>query len=410
MSVSALYPKIYGVLDIGTSAVRAVIATPNDHTWNILGWGAYPSAGLKKGNIMDWERLYRCVQCTWDQTILHAGISQVDCMSMNVGHPGLIFERSRYSCALRKGRVTPQDLQELRNNLKSDLEKDEQKILHTLSQQYVLDDRGAISDPGGLLGKNLQWDALNVLTATHPFRAKAEILEKMGLPLNYPVVDMLAASKAVLTQEEREQGVLMIDLGAGSMKWILYNHGVPQMMNILPIGGDQLTADIALALKTSLATAEVLKVRHGSVSAAALTASALKAQLTSDRKSMILDQQALIDLRHVMTMRLEEMFSFIVSDKNVMGSASLSVKKIVLTGGLAKIEGLTDLAEQVFGVSARTGALIGFSEQSPFFQGPAAATLIGLLAWSREQDLANVISPLTQWKKMFNKLQYWITK
>jgi len=410
MGLSTLYPKIYGVLDIGTSAVRALIATPNEHTWNILGWGAYPSAGIKKGNITDWDRLYRCVQCTWDQTMLHAGISQVDRISMNIGHPSLGFELTRYNVDLRRGRVTQNDLHDLNIMLGSDLENDEQKILHTLSLQYKIDDRGPVISPIGLLGKNMQWEALNVLTAAQPFRTKAEILSKLGLELNYPIVDMLAASKAVLTQDECNQGVLMIDLGAGSTKWILYKDGIPHMMKILPIGGDQLTADIALALKTSLMTAEVLKVRHGSVAAAAIVTASVRTNLTSDQKSMILDQQALNYLNQVMTMRLEEMFSLILGEMNSLALTPLSATKVVLTGGLAQIYGLTALAEQVFGVPARTGVPIGLSGQAPFFQGPAAATLIGLLAWSREQDLSHSTSPLSQWKKLFSKLHYWITK
>jgi len=409
MGLSALSPKIYGVLDVGTSAVRAVIATPHEHSWNILGWGAYPSSGMKKGQIQDWDRLFRCVQCTWDQTLLHAGISQLDRVAMNIGHPSLGFERSRYQQTLRKGRVNASVLSDLQALLHNDLENDEQKILHTLTQSYKIDDREILGSPLGQVGKVLQWEALNVLTATQPLRTKSELLSKMGVELADPVVDMLAASRAVLSQEECNQGALMIDLGAGSTKWILYANGSPKMMKILPIGGDQLTADIALALKTSLATAEVLKVRHGSVAAAG-PISVAYTNLTSDQKSMILDQQALNYLNQVMTMRLEEIFSLISGELLKHGLAPLTPGKVVLTGGLAQIYGLTALAEQVFGVPARTGIPMGFSGQAPFFQSPSAATLIGLLTWSREQDLAKLSSPLPRWKKLINTIQDWIIK
>ncbi len=410
MGLSALHPKIYGVLDIGTSAVRAVIATPHEHHWNILGWGAYPSSGMKKGQIQDWDRLFRCVQCTWDQTLLHAGLTQLDRVAMNLGHPTLGFELSRYQIPLRKGRVTAKDLSELKAQLHGDLENDEQKILHTLTQSYKIDDETPTLMPLGKPGKNIQWEALNVITASQPLKTKSELLSRLGIELSDPVVDMLAASKAVLTQEECDQGVLMIDVGAGSTKWILYSNNVPKMMKILPIGGDQLTADIALALKTSLATAEVLKVRHGSVAAATPMGSAAYTNLTSDQKSMILDQQALNYLNQVMTMRLEEMFSLILGELAKHGLTPVVASKVVLTGGLAQIYGLTALAEQVFGVPARTGVPLGVTGQAPFFQSPSAATLMGLLAWSREQDLAKLSSPLPRWKKMMNTLQDWIIR
>jgi cell division protein FtsA len=122
---------------------------------------------------------------------------------------------------------------------------------------------------------------------------------------------MLAFPQAVTTPEEREQGSLIIDLGAGSTKWVLYQDNIPRYMKIIPIGGDQLTADIALALKTSLATAEVLKVRHGAVTASVGSAASAY-HFYSDQKSLMLDQKSLDYLNQVMTMRLEEILSLVL--------------------------------------------------------------------------------------------------
>jgi cell division protein FtsA len=404
MEISSLEPKIYGVLDVGTSAIRTVIAQPLNHGWNILGWGAYPSSGMKKGNIIDFEKLYRATQSSWDQAWLHASINQCDLITTNLCSTDLSYTVGHCELRLGSQKVQDIDIKKMKNMMESTQEKNDQKILHILSQSYHLDEKD-ITNPVGQYGSVLEWKALTVRCSAQPLSEKMDLLSRLHLSCDYPIADAIASAQSVLSVKERHKGVLQIDLGAGFTKWSVHHNHIMKNLNMIPIGGDQLTADIALALKTSLATAEVLKVRYACVKHVS-TSSVLFNPLFHDR-NIILDQHALHYLNQVITMRLEEMLSIVV--KALQTDDTLScIHSIVLSGGLSQLSGLSELTEQIFDLPVRIGTPLGLKDKHPFLQSASAATLMGLLEAAREQEISYAASHKPTWKQWFHKIQNWI--
>lgn len=371
-------PLLYCALDIGTAVVKTVIAQVSPDGFKIAGFGIYPSAGMKKGQIIDLKKMLQSTRLSYEQAHLQVGLRSIERYGLSIGSQSLQLSCDRYAVPIRHRSVTENDLQELE---KKSFEKplgSERQVLHTLMRSYTID-QNPVDNPVGIRGVKLEAQVGHVHVAAHDLRTRLDLLSDLGIQVKYVVADPLMLPIPILSTEQKEEGVIVIDLGAGTTKMSIYHQGTLAWMRVWPIGGEHLTTDLAQGLGTSRSVAEVLKVRHGGLDIS--QTQLIQVPLLHQRSLESFEQGA---LNWVLRLRLKEIFELCLTEINgcpipVGGCA------VVLTGGGSQLAGVTELAEEVF----RRPACVGIAEnplKSPFLTSPSATTVIGLLNWMLEHQ------------------------
>ncbi|NBV28101.1 cell division protein FtsA, partial [bacterium] len=266
MIVTPQTNSIYCAIDIGTSSIKTLIAQKKDDSWHILGFGVQPTEGVKKGCITDLEKTTRSVHYALEEAELKAGC-KANIYVTNFSDQYINTLNSKGIIPIRNSRVNADDIKEVIKAAQAIALPPEHRILHAIPQYYAIDHHRKIIDPLGMPGIRLEADVHLVTASMHAMKTKLQILSNFGIQADYVVFDPLAAAYGVLLHDEKELGVALIDLGGGTSKMSIFHQNRLLSSKILPIGGDHVTADLALAFRTPVAAAEVLKMRHGGVHA-----------------------------------------------------------------------------------------------------------------------------------------------
>ncbi|MBM3886988.1 cell division protein FtsA [Candidatus Dependentiae bacterium] len=392
-------------LDIGTSKIITLIGEIDENNQiTLVSVGSHPSKGLKRGVVVNIDATIASIQASVaaaeDKAACqihsaYAGISGSHVKSLN----------SHGIVAIRDQEVTQIDVDRVLDAARAVAIPNDQKILHVLPQEYIIDNQDGIREPVGMSGVRLEANVHIVTGATSAAQNIVKCIQRCGLEVVDIVLEQLASSYAVLTEDEKELGVCLIDIGAGTTDIAVFLHGAICHTAVIPIAGDQVTNDIAIALRTPTASAEQIKITQGS---------ALPEEVTTDE---LLDidtvgekEERSVSRKHlaeVIEARYEELFHLVQADLKRSGFEKRLAAGIVLTGGGSSIEGGLILAESIFKMPVRLGLPIGVQGLSNIIHNPSYATGVGLLLYGLHQQNAPAPDNAGSFKNMLNKMKTW---
>lgn len=371
-------------LDIGTSKVVALVGeVMPDGTLELIGIGRHPSRGLKRGVVVDIEATVNSIQRAVQEAELMAG---VEVRSVHTGIAGNHIRslNSHGIVAIRDKEVSPIDVERVIDAAKAVAIPADQKILHILPQEFIIDSQGSIREPVGMAGVRLEARVHIVTGSVSAAQNIAKCVRRCGLDVSDIILEQLASSHAILTEDEKELGVCLVDIGGGTTDIAIFFEGAIQHTAVIPIAGDQVTNDIAMALRTPTKSAELIKLNYGCAMPELANASQMIDVLgVNERIGRKISSKALSD---VISARYEELFLLVRNELRRSGFEDLVAAGIVLTGGASKINAAIELAELCFEMPVRHGnaqQIAGLSEGSA---NPALATGVGLLLHGFQQQ------------------------
>ncbi|OGT33322.1 MAG: cell division protein FtsA [Gammaproteobacteria bacterium RIFCSPHIGHO2_02_FULL_39_13] len=371
-------------LDIGTNKIAALVGeiTP-DNQINIVGFGVHPSRGLKRGVVVNIEATVQSIQRAIEEAELMAGC---DIHSAYTGIAGSHISslNSHGIVAIRDREVNQADIDRVIDAAKAVAIPADQKILHILPQQFIVDTQEGVREPVGMSGVRLEAKVHIVAGAVSAAQNITKCVRRCGLQVNDIILEPLASSFAVLTDDEKELGVCMIDIGGGTTDIAIFTDGAIRHTAVIPIAGDHVTNDIAVALRTPTQHAEQIKKQFSSVSTATIDPSEMiLVPSLSKRPQQQIQRRALAQVVHA---RYEELFSLVLAELRRSGFEELISAGIVLTGGASKTIGCIELAESVFQMPVRIGLPQNVSGLMDVREDPTYSTAVGLLLYGLQQQ------------------------
>jgi len=370
-------------LDIGTSKVVAIVGKKSDDgRIEIVGIGSHPSKGLKRGVVVNIETTVNAIQRAIEEAELMAGC-QIHSVYAGIAGSHIRSMNSHGIVAVRDREVVQADIDRVIDAAQAVAIPADQKVLHILPQEYVIDSQEGIKEPLGMSGVRLEAKVHLVTCAVNAAQNIEKCVQKCSLHVDDIILEQLASSYAVLTDDEKELGVCVVDIGGGTTDIAIFTGGSIRHTAVIPIAGDQVTNDIAMALRTPTQNAEEIKIKY----ACALTQLAgaeetIKVPSVGDRPPRDLSRQALAE---VVEPRYEELFTLIQSELRRSGFEDVIAAGIVLTGGTAKMEGVVELAEEIFHMPVRLSSPLGVTGLSDVVNNPMYSTGVGLLMYGLKQ-------------------------
>ncbi len=401
--------NIIASLDIGTSKIVAVVAKINEEgCLEVIGVGSSPSKGLKKGVVVNIEATVESIQRAVEEVELMAGCP-VHTVYCGIAGSHIKGMNSHGIVAIKDKEVVGADISRVIDAAKAVAIPADQKILHILPQEFIIDNQGGIRDPLGMSGVRLESKVHLVTCAVNAIQNIEKCARLSGLIADEIVLEQLASSNAVLTEDEQELGVCLVDVGGGTTDIAVFTGGAIRYTSVIPIGGDQVTNDIAMALRTPTQFAEEIKLKH----ACALTQLAgadekINVPGVGDRASRSLSRQTLAE---VVEPRYEELFTLVQAELRRCGLDELVSAGIVLTGGASKMEGVVDLAEEIFHMPVRLGSPQHVKGLSASITDPVYATAIGLLQYGQkdiQEKRQGIYSDGAPQDSIFQRVKVWV--
>ncbi|MBA6412956.1 cell division protein FtsA [Parahaliea sp. F7430] len=370
-------------LDIGTSKVVAIVGEVGvDGDIEIVGIGSHPSKGMKKGVVVNIESTVQSIQRAVEEAELMAGC-QIHSVYVGIAGSHIRSLNSHGIVAIRDREVYALDLERVIDAAQAVAIPADQKILHILPQEYVIDNQEGIKEPLGMSGVRLEAKVHLVTCAVNAAQNIEKCIRRCGLEVEEIILEQLASSYSVLTDDERELGVCLVDIGGGTTDIAIFTEGSIRHTGVIPIAGDQVTNDIAMALRTPTQHAEEIKIKY----ACALTQLAgpdetIKVPSVGERAPRDLSRQALAE---VVEPRYDELFTLVQAEVRRSGYEEMIPAGIVLTGGTSKMEGVVELAEEIFHMPVRVGYPQSAKGLSDIVRNPIYSTGVGLLQYGISQ-------------------------
>jgi len=369
-------------LDIGTSKVVAIVGEINESNQiEVVGIGTHPSRGLKKGVVVNIESTVLSIQKAIEEAELMAGC---DIHSVYAGIAGSHIKslNSHGIVAIQDKEVSLNDVDRVIDAARAVAIPADQKILHILPQEFLIDSQEGILDPIGMSGIRMEAKVHMVTCAESAAQNITKCIQKCGLEVDDIVLEQLASSYAVLTEDEKELGSCLVDIGGGTTDIAIFQGGAIQHTAVIPIAGDQVTNDIAVSMRTPTQYAEDIKIKYAcALSQLANPDETIEVPSVGDRPPRRLARQTLAE---IVEPRFEELFSLIRNELRRSGFEESIPAGIVITGGSAKMEGAVELAEEVFHIPVRLGSPQYVEGLSDVVRNPIHATGVGLLIYGRD--------------------------
>ena len=370
-------------LDIGTSKVVALVAELEaDGQFNVVGVGQTASKGLKKGVVVNIEATVQSIQKALEEAEVMADRRIVQVFTGIAGNHIFSFNSSGM-VAIRDKEVGSTDVERVLETAKAINIPTDQQILHILIQEFIIDGQEDVREPIGMSGLRLEVKVHIVTGAVSAAQNIVKCVRRCGLEVNDLILQPLASSLAVLTEDEKELGVVLVDIGGGTTDIAIYSQGSIRHTAVIPIAGDQITNDIAMALRTPTVEAEDLKIHYGIARQDMADSTAMiDVPGVGDREPRPISKQA---LAAVIEPRVEELFTLVLGVVRDSGYEGMVSSGIVLTGGTSLMPGMVDLAEQVFMKPARIGTPEYRGHLHEVLRSPRFSTGIGLLMEGQAQ-------------------------
>lgn len=371
-------------LDIGTSKVVAIVGEISpEGDLSVVGLGSHKSMGLKKGVVVNIDSTVQSIQRAVEEAELMAGC-QIHSVYAGIAGSHIRSLNSHGIVAIKDREVYTQDIDRVIDAARAVAIPADQKILHVLPQEYVIDDQEGVKQPLGMSGVRLEAKVHLVTCALNASHNVEKCIKRCGLEVEDIILEQLASSYAVLTDDEKELGVCMVDIGGGTTDIAVFYDGAIRHTGVIPIAGDQVTNDIAMALRTPTQYAEDIKIKYACALAKLTGAEeTIKVPSVGDRPPRELSRQALAE---VVEPRYEELFTLIQSELRRSGFEDMIPAGIVLTGGTSKMEGVVELAEEIFHMPVRLGTPQNVRGLKDIVNNPIYSTGVGLLIYGMKQQ------------------------
>jgi len=394
-------------LDIGTSKIVAIVAeTTPEGALNVIGLGTQPSRGLKKGVVVNIEATMGSIQRVLEEAELMA-----DCKIREV-YTGIAGSHirgfnSHGMVAIKEKEVTQADIDRVIETAKAIAIPNDQQILHVLPQEFIIDGQDDVKEPLGMSGVRLEVKVHIVTGAVSAAENITKCVRRCGLEVRDLILQPLASSLAVLSDDEKELGVCLIDIGGGTTDIAVFTNGSIRHTAVIPIAGDQVTNDIAMALRTPTKEAEDLKRSFGcALKQLASERDIIEVPGVGERGPRQLSRQTLAE---VIEPRIEELFALVQANLRQSGFEELISSGIVLTGGSSVMKGMGELGEEIFHMPVRIGAPAYMGGLSDVVRNPRYSTAMGLLLEGRDQFLRQEIarSQISGMQSVIERMKNW---
>ncbi|MGH8789012.1 MAG: cell division protein FtsA [Cupriavidus necator] len=383
--MSKEYKDLLVGLDIGTSKVAAVVAELRpDGSYEVIGMGQSESKGLKKGVVVNIEATVQSIQKALEEAELMADCKISEVFTGIAGSHIRSFNSSGM-VAIKDKEVTQTDVARVIETAKAVNIPTDQQILHILTQEFIIDGQEDVREPIGMSGIRLEVKVHIVTGAVSAAQNIVKCVRRCGLEVHDLILQPLASSLAVLTEDEKELGVVLVDIGGGTTDIAIFSEGAIRHTAVIPIAGDQITNDIAMALRTPTPDAEDIKIQYGiAKQAIADPDDMIEVPGVGDRGTRTLSRQA---LAAVIEPRIEELYSLVHQVVRESGYEELLSSGVVITGGTAMMPGMVELGEDIFLKPVRVGVPEYRGNLHEVVKSPRYATVMGLLLEGRVQRM-----------------------
>ena len=374
--------KLIVGLDIGTSKVVAVVGELTaENTIEVIGIGSNPSRGLKRGVVVNIESTVQSIQRAVEEAELMAGC-EINTVFAGIAGSHVRSLNSHGIVAIRDKEVSRSDVDRVIDAARAVAIPADQRILHVLPQEFLVDSQEGIREPIGMSGIRLEAKVHLVTGAVNAAQNIVKCVQRCGLDVEDVVLEQLASSYSVLTDDEKDLGICLVDTGGGTTDIAVFRGGAIQHTAVIPVAGDQVTNDIAVSLRTPTQYAEEIKIKYAcALSQLANPDETIEVPSVGDRPPRRLARQTLAE---VVEPRYEELFSLVRDELRRSGFEELIAAGIVLTGGSSKMEGAVELAEEIFHVPVRLGVPQYVEGLVDVVRNPIYATAVGLLLYGKE--------------------------
>ena len=394
-------------LDIGTSKVVAIVAelTP-DGSMNVIGLGQHVSRGLKKGVVINIDSTVNAIQRAVEEAELMADCTIKDVFTGIAGsHVQSINARGMVK--IKDAEVTQADVSRVIETAQAIALPSDQQILHILTQEYIIDGQEDVREPLGMSGMKLEVKVHIVAGAVAAAQNIVKSIKRCGLEVSDLILQPLASSEAVLTEDEKELGVCLVDIGGGTTDIAVFKQGAIRHTAVIPIAGDQITNDVAVALRTPTQSAEDIKINHGcALRQLADPREVVEVQGTDGREARQLSVQTLAE---VIEPRVVELYEFVLAELRRSGLEEMIASGIVITGGSAMMKGMVELGEEIFHMPVRLGLPRYVGGLSEVVSNPRYATGVGLLLIGKKQVAQHIQSNIdaNSFSRILERMKNW---
>jgi cell division protein FtsA len=377
-------------LDLGTTKICAVVGEVTADGIDIVGVGTYPSVGLRRGVVVHIDQTVNSIKRAVRDAELMAGC-EISSVYAGIAGTHVVSMNSHGVIAIKSREVTQNDVDRVLDAARAIAMPFDRQILHVLPQQYIVDDQEGIQDPLGMSGVRLE---AKVHVVTGAISAAQNILrccERAGLHVNEVILESLASGEAVLDPEEKRLGVALVDLGGGTTDLAVFVDNAIRFTSVLALGGSNITSDISVGLRASVDEAEKVKRKYGCASTSMVNPSDLiEVASVGEQKRR---QLARTILAEIIEARVEEILSLVDREVIRSGYAESIAAGVVLTGGVALLPGIREVAEQVFDMPVRIGVPTGLGGLADVVQNPMYSTAAGLLLHAQRRGPSSLVLP-----------------
>jgi len=401
--------KLLVGLDIGTSKIAAIVAEIKpEGGFEIIGMGSHPSRGLKKGVVVNIDTTVNAIQRALEEAELMADCKIREVYTGIAGSHIRSFN-SQGMVAIKDQEVAQSDIERAVDTARAVQIPNDQQILHVLNQEFIVDGQEDVREPLGMNGVRLEVKVHIVTGAVSSAQNIVKCVRRCGLEVRDLVLQPLASAQAVISDDEKDLGVALMDIGGGTTDLVVYTHGAIRHTAVIPIAGDQITNDIAMALRTPTADAETIKIRHGvALRQLADPNEMIEVPGIGDREPRVMSRQTLAE---VIEPRVEELYSLVQTELRRSGYEELLSSGVVITGGTSVMQGMVELGEEIFHMPVRVGYPAYSGALAETVRHPRHATGVGLLLAGMQQHRSRELSRMnaSSFQQVLERMKSWFT-
>jgi cell division protein FtsA len=376
-------------LDIGTTKIACIIGEVTDEGIDVIGIGSHPSTGLRKGVVINIDATINSIARAVDEAELMAGC-EVNRVYAGIAGGHVKGFNSRGIVAVKDKEVRRQDLARVVDAARAVAMPMDRRVIHVIPQEYIIDEQDGIKEPLGMTGVRLEANVHIVTASVTSAQNIVKCANACGLQVADIVLEQLASSEAVLSEDEKELGVAVVDVGGGTTDIAIYSQGSLVHTAVLSIGGNHLTNDIAVGLRTPMAEAERIKQKYGCAMTDKIAPEeTIEVPSVGGRPPRILSRQILSE---IIEPRVEEIFAYVGRELKNSGYEDLIASGVVITGGTTILDNMPELAEEILGLPVRRGVPKGIGGLVDVVRNPKFATGVGLVLHGSAQPERDVFS------------------
>ncbi len=396
-------------LDIGTTKICAIVGEIGEHGLSIIGIGTHPSKGLRKGVVVNIESTVTSIKKAVEEAELMAGC-EIGTVFTGIAGGHIKSINSHGIIGIRNGEVSDADIKRVIDAAKAVNIPMDREIIHVLPQEFIVDDQDGIKEPLGMSGVRLEAKVHIVTAAVTSAQNIVKCCNRTGLDVRDIVLQQLASSEAVLSSEEKELGVVLVDIGGGTTDIAVFAEGSIKHTAVIALGGNHLTSDIAIGLRTPATEAEKIKKKYGCALASMVKRDEMiEVPSVGGRKPRTVSRQILAE---IVEPRVEEIMTLVNREIIKAGFEDVAASGVVLTGGSASLDGMMEMAEQVFNLPVRLGLPVGITGLTDIVNSPMYSTGVGLVLYgykNRSEDKFRV-GEKNVFGKITKRMKEWLSE